>query len=255
MIDLVLEGTGQYIDLNLDVCDNQLDQYYARSDNQTNGIQVYDKTPELNLKSVLGAINDLWISRRDRRHANASKPITAIARKMNFDKRNALKGGYSFKMILPASAKSLGVLGRIAALVLPINPLTLPYALSSSSTIPLVYQKNHWTMCRPAGDTRRARLALPIQLAKFLAARARRCGFVDSALRARLAVLPLFLTYKPTYLRRDAAAAAAVAVEAATRLCVLRATSQTGSSSGAVRSELHAQGARDVLLILLSKKS
>ncbi|KAL7288385.1 hypothetical protein TKK_0017478 [Trichogramma kaykai] len=88
MIDLVLEGTGQYIDLNLDVCNNQLDQYYARSDNQTNGIQVYDKTPELNLKSVLGAINDLWINRRDRRHVNASKPIIAIARKMNFNKRN-----------------------------------------------------------------------------------------------------------------------------------------------------------------------
>ncbi|KAL7290227.1 hypothetical protein TKK_0015930 [Trichogramma kaykai] len=90
MIDLVLEGTGQYIDLNLDVCNNQLDQYYIRTDNQTNGIQIYDKTPELNLKSDEGVINDLWVSRRVRRiRANATKVTSlSIDKKVSFDKRN-----------------------------------------------------------------------------------------------------------------------------------------------------------------------
>uniref|UniRef100_A0ABD2WYM2 Uncharacterized protein n=1 Tax=Trichogramma kaykai TaxID=54128 RepID=A0ABD2WYM2_9HYME len=63
MIDLVLEGTGQYLDLNMPgVCNDQLDQYYIRSDNQTEAIEIYEKTPELNLKSVQGVINDLWRS-------------------------------------------------------------------------------------------------------------------------------------------------------------------------------------------------
>uniref|UniRef100_A0ABD2W241 Uncharacterized protein n=1 Tax=Trichogramma kaykai TaxID=54128 RepID=A0ABD2W241_9HYME len=144
---------------------------------------------------------------------------------------------------------SLGILGRIAALVLPANPLqyhTLLARQAQVELVPLVYQKNHWTMCRPAGDTRRARLAIPIQLAKFLAARPRRCGFIDSALRARLAVLPLFL-YISEHIYVHACMykyveTQYVAVEAATRLSVLRATSQTGSSSGAVRSELRVRG-------------
>ncbi|CAB0036374.1 unnamed protein product [Trichogramma brassicae] len=90
MIDLVLEGTGQYIDLNLDVCNNQLDQYYIRTDNQTNGIQIYEKTPELNLKSDEGVINDLWVSRRVRRiRANATKVTSlSIDKKVSFDERD-----------------------------------------------------------------------------------------------------------------------------------------------------------------------
>ncbi|KAL7299283.1 hypothetical protein TKK_0007866 [Trichogramma kaykai] len=54
-IVLVLAGIGQYVDLNLPVvCNKQLDQYYVRSNNRTDGVQVYEKTPEFNLKSVKG---------------------------------------------------------------------------------------------------------------------------------------------------------------------------------------------------------
>uniref|UniRef100_A0ABD2XHM4 VWFD domain-containing protein n=1 Tax=Trichogramma kaykai TaxID=54128 RepID=A0ABD2XHM4_9HYME len=63
-IDLVLEGTGQYVDLNLpEVCNEQLDRYYTRCNNQTDGIQVYEKTPEFNLKSVHGSMDDFWMRR------------------------------------------------------------------------------------------------------------------------------------------------------------------------------------------------
>ncbi|KAL7303177.1 hypothetical protein TKK_0004380 [Trichogramma kaykai] len=55
IIDLVLEGTGKYLVLNRpEVCNDQLDRYYARADYQTDGIQLsYEKTPERNLDGVI----------------------------------------------------------------------------------------------------------------------------------------------------------------------------------------------------------
>ncbi|KAL7302149.1 hypothetical protein TKK_0005372 [Trichogramma kaykai] len=61
-IDLVLEGKGQYVDLNLPVvCNKQLDQYYSRSNNQMNTIQIYEKLPESDLTKVEKWIDELLL--------------------------------------------------------------------------------------------------------------------------------------------------------------------------------------------------